>query len=97
MGEMTTRERFRAALDAHSMYLSNIFGRVGTEAAYRYGEKWLNDLMQYLEGNFQLVRDRLAETGSGFRVDKPQATYHLWLDCRELGMSIEELEDLSVK
>jgi len=91
-----TRQRFMSALDAHGMYLSNIFGSTGTEAAYRHGEQWLDDVMCYIEGNFEVVRDRLSESDSGIRVDKPQATYLLWLDCRSLGMSDEELEDFFV-
>lgn len=92
-----TRERFEKALRAQSLWLSNIFGRVGTEAAYRHGAPWLDNLMEYIDGNCILVRDQLAEQIPEIRVERPQATYLLWMDCRDTGMSDQELEDFFVK
>lgn len=92
-----TRERFQQALQAGALWLTNIFGRVGTEAAYRHGDKWLAALMRYIEGNYRLVRDRLERTVPQIEVGRPQATYLLWLDCRGMGMTDEELEEFFVK
>lgn len=92
-----TRERFQQALQAGALWLTNIFGRVGTEAAYRHGDQWLAALMRYIEGNYRLVRDRLEQTTPRIKVRRPQATYLLWLDCRGMGMTDEELEEFFVK
>lgn len=90
-----TRERFREALEASALWLSNIFGRVGTEAAYRHGDIWLSELMVYLEGNCRLVRKELDGL-RGISAVMPEATYLMWLDCREMGMDDDQLEDFFV-
>ncbi|MBN2585862.1 MAG: PatB family C-S lyase [Candidatus Fermentibacteraceae bacterium] len=92
-----TREKFQQALQASALWLSNIFGMVGTEAAYRHGDEWLAKLMVYMEDNYRLVRNELARKVPEIRVPRPQATYLLWMDCRGMGMTDEELEDFFVK
>lgn len=92
-----TRERFRESLEAGALWMANIFGRVGTEAAYRHGDPWLAGLMEYLEGNCRLVIDELARTAPLIKASMPEATYLMWLDCRELGMSDDQLEKFFVQ
>ena len=40
----------------------NIMGLVATRAAYTYGDKWMDELVSYLEGNIERVKSRLAGT-----------------------------------
>ena len=91
-----TRKKFEEALEAQALYLSNIFGRVGTEAAYRHGYQWLRELMDYVEGNTLFTEEFLAENIPEIRLLRPQATYLLWLDCRGMNMTDQELQDFFV-
>jgi cystathionine beta-lyase len=64
----------------------NIFGLTAMEAAYRDGDEWLEQLIDYLEGNLKITIEYFTKRIPQIRVIKPQGTYLVWLDCRELGM-----------
>ena len=64
---------------------SNLFGLAAMEAAYRYGDEWLEQLLDYLQNNLEFTLKYFGEKIPRVTVIKPQATYLLWLDCRELG------------
>ncbi|SEH06446.1 MalY/PatB family protein [Candidatus Venteria ishoeyi] len=71
--------------------LGNIFGAIGFEAAYTHGEEWLEQLLEYLSGNIQFVAKFIREQIPEIKVMIPEATYMIWLDCRDLGMDTKEL------
>lgn len=84
------RRRFTET--AEKVHISpNIFGAVTSEAAYRRGDDWLDQLLRYIEGNALLVKDFFRGANSRIRVSPLEATYLLWLDFREYGMSDEEI------
>jgi cysteine-S-conjugate beta-lyase len=64
----------------------NLFGLTGLEAAYRYGDEWLEQVLDYLQGNLDFTLDYFEKKIPRIQVIKPQGTYLLWLDCRALGM-----------
>ena len=64
----------------------NVFGLVAMEAAYRYGDEWLEQLLDYLEGNLKITTQYFSKRIPKIKVIKPQGTYLVWLDCRKLGM-----------
>lgn len=68
---------------------------VATEAAYRHGEPWLEQLLDYIEGNIAAVEEALA-VEPRIKAVRPQASFLVWLDCRGLGLSHDELIDLFV-
>lgn len=65
--------------------LTNIFGIKALEAAYNKGRYWLDDLIIYLEENIKYVEDYLKTYMPKIKFVKPEGTYLLWLDMRELG------------
>ena len=65
-------------------YGLNIMGLVATRAAYTYGDKWMDELTSYLEGNLELVKARLA--GTKLKVTDTEGTYLIWIDASELGV-----------
>lgn len=71
----------------------NIFAPAACQAAYTYGEDWLEELKAYLNENKNFVRQYLEENIPEIRLVEPEGTYLLWLDCSGLGMSDEELEN----
>lgn len=64
----------------------NVFGLTAMEAAYRHGDEWLEQFLVYLEGNLQITAQYFARRIPRIKIIKPQGTYLIWLDCRELGM-----------
>ena len=64
----------------------NLFGLTALEAAYRFGDEWLEQLLPYLQGNLDFVTEYFKKNIPKIKVIKPQGTYLVWLDCRELGM-----------
>ena len=75
---------------------NNAFSSVAMEAAYREGEEWLEQLLSYISGNFDYIRDFCAENIPQIKPNLPDATYLMWLDCRSLGMTNEELRDFFI-
>jgi cysteine-S-conjugate beta-lyase len=64
-----------------------MFGPVAAEVAYRFGEQWLEDLLDYLEGNIDFLNRYIDERIPEVKVIQPEGTYLLWLDFRGCGMS----------
>ena len=75
---------------------NNTFSCVAMEAAYREGEEWLEQLLPYVSANFDYIRDFCAKNIPQIKPNLPDATYLMWLDCRELGMTNEELRDFFI-
>lgn len=87
------RETFNHTLEKLSIGTPNIFGVVALEAAYRYGDDWLEQLLEYLKRNLEYTINFLKERVPKIKVIPPEGTYLLWLDCRELNLSITELNE----
>ncbi len=79
------RDRFNATR-AGILPRPNVFGLVAMEAAYRYGDEWLGQLLDYLEKNRDFLMDYFAERIPRIKVIRPEGTYLVWLDCQGLGM-----------
>ena len=86
-------DRFWAHMDIHR---NNAFSSVAVEAAYREGEEWLEQLLPYISANFDYIRDYCAKNIPQIKPNCPDATYLMWLDCRELGMDNEQLRDFFI-
>jgi len=69
----------------------NLFGYVALEAAYRHGDEWLEQVLEYLGGNLDYIRRFLQTELPEIKMIEPQGTYLLWLDCRNLGMDSHSL------
>jgi cystathionine beta-lyase len=59
------------------------FGFIGAIAAYRDGQKWYDDVMEYLAQNRAIVAEFVHERMPQIRVNAPEGTYLAWLDCSE--------------
>lgn len=84
-------QKFNQELLNLHLDLGNIFGHVTMKAAYRYGEEWLKSLVSYLEKNVEFATDFLEKEMPAVRMYKPEGSFLLWLDFRELGMTHEEV------
>ncbi|UCC75763.1 MAG: pyridoxal phosphate-dependent aminotransferase [Anaerolineales bacterium] len=86
------RAKFEKTLHSNGLFGIGVLGIVATEAAYNHGEEWLEQLLDYVEGNLryleQYVRDNIAQIS----VIPPEGTYLVWLDCRRLGLGKWDLQ-----
>jgi cystathionine beta-lyase len=85
-------EKYRKTLVGLHLHLGNIFGNVASVAAYTHGHKWLEELMLYVKGNVDLVTSFCRDHLPRIKPVPPEATYMIWLDCREMGMSGDALQ-----
>ena len=78
---------------AASQYLVSLFGAVGLKAAYQDPEceEYLEQLLDYLWENYEFVDGYLKKHTPRITCQRPEATYLLWLDCRRLYLTDEEL------
>ncbi|HOQ07483.1 MAG TPA: MalY/PatB family protein [Clostridiales bacterium] len=90
------RRQFKQELERTGYSQPNIMGLVACRAAYRYGAKWLEDLINYLVSNLNLLRDFFKEELPFIRLVEPEGTYLVWLDFRSLGLPDKELSSLIV-
>ena len=89
-------ERYYQWLDTNELSEPNIFAPIATIAAYRKGEAWRQQLIQYIEQNILFVEQYVAQPLPQVKVVRPEASFLIWLDCRALGLSHEALIDLFV-
>lgn len=69
----------------------NLFALIGTKAAYEKGDAWLDALIPYLQEGRDLALEAIASRLPRCRVSPMQATYLMWLDMRDYGLSEEKL------
>ncbi len=84
-------------LNSLALNENNVFGLVALEAAYRYGEEWLIQLLSYLNKNLKFLMKYFEERIPKIKVIKPEGTYLVWLDCRQLGFNVKDLNDFMIK
>jgi len=65
---------------------ASTLGVIASTAAYRDGREWLDDVVDYLDGNRRLLGSLLSELAPSIGYTLPDATYIAWLDCRSLGI-----------
>jgi len=69
----------------------NIFAYIGTAAAYSHGTEWLDEVIAYIQGNIDYTEKYLKEHIPAIGMIRPQASYLIFLDCRGLGLTQENL------
>jgi cystathionine beta-lyase len=71
----------------------NIFGITAFEAAYKYGEPWLTQLLTYLWNNVEFTDKYLKQNLPTVKLVKPEGTFLLWLDFTETGLEDKEIRN----
>ena len=71
---------------------TGVFGITACEAAYRYGENWLKELLEYLEGNLTYIKEFIKEKLPKISLIEPQGTYLIWLDVSAYGYTPEQIK-----
>ena len=96
IANQSIKQKFREEIDKDGYSQLNLMGLVACQAAYEHGQQWLNELKNYLYNNLQFLRNFLASKLPQIKLVEPQGTYLIWLDCRNLGLNEEQLENLFV-
>ncbi len=90
------RERFVNVLKSLHLVHSNIFAMTASEAAYAEGDQWVDEMMTYVKGNFDLL-ERYFKTELPFlSLAKPEATYLAWIDFSKTGLSNKKIRKMLV-
>jgi len=96
-----SNEDLRRALKSHierfHIELTNIFGIVAFEAAYRHGESWLVDLLKYLEANRDMAAGFISRELPRIKPINPEATFLMWLDFTGYKLPQKELVETIIK
>ena len=95
------RHKVWRALNTDEVAEPNVFATVAAIAAFNKGEEWLDKLREYIEHNRRLVSeyidDLAKEAVDGnrpvLRLIRGEATYLLWLDLRDYGLSSDDMQE----
>ncbi|MCC8071152.1 MAG: pyridoxal phosphate-dependent aminotransferase [Bacteroidales bacterium] len=90
------REPFYQWMEANEFSAPFFTAFVATETAYTQCEEWLNQALSYIQGNIDAVEEWFKTNIPEIKVMRPDASFLLWLDCRDLHLSQEELVNLFV-
>ncbi|OCA87583.1 cystathionine beta-lyase [Bacillus sp. FJAT-27225] len=85
------KETFQANQKRQGFFTLNAIGIAAMEAAYAHGSDWLERLITYLDENVTAAREFIARELPDVKLVEPDASYLLWLDCRQLGLTDDEL------
>lgn len=86
------RHTFYSWLEANELNAPTLFAPIATMAAFTpEGEAWRRQMLRYVEDNVDFVIDFCARHIPLVRPWRPQASFLVWLDCRALNLSQDEL------
>lgn len=85
------RHKVWRALNTDEVAEPNAFAIDAAISAFTDGGPWLDELRSYVFENKRVAADFIAKNVPGIAVGVSDATYLMWLDCRELGLSSEDL------
>ena len=90
------RERFFNWMEASELNAAPLFSPIATIAAFKHGEEWRQQMLEYVEGNIEFIEEYCWKYIPQIRPVRPQASFLVWLDCTGLDMDHDELIDLFV-
>ena len=91
------RKRFKKQIDAAGYSQLNLSGLVACEAAYKYGDEWLDGVLSYIKENAAFVESFLKENLLKVKMTELEGTYLVWLDFRGLGLDDSKINKIIVK
>lgn len=89
------RNRIDRAININEVCDVNPFGVIALQAAYSdEGYEWLTQLRAYISSNYDLLRERFARELPKCKVMLMEGTYLAWIDCSELHISSDKIEEM---
>ena len=90
------KRQFKAELKAAGTGLMGVMGLVACQTAYEKGEEWYHAMKSYVQANIEFTKKYVEENLPGVKMIDHEGTYLVWLDFRETGLGVDELEDLII-
>lgn len=90
------RARYTESMDGYDMnFATNIFGMAATEAAFsKASDEWIDSLNSYMQSNLDYLCEYFEKNIPAIKVIRPESSYLVWLDCRQLGLTPAELKNM---
>lgn len=87
------RDKFTKTLAGLGLTNQSITSTLASKVAYKHGEKWLQEVLDYIYKNYLFICEYLKENIPSVKISKVEGTYLAWLDFRALSLSDDELKD----
>jgi cysteine-S-conjugate beta-lyase len=87
------REKFKEEYARSGLSQPGVMGLIACKAAYEDGAQWLEQLLNYLSGNILFLKTYLTQRIPNVKLIEPEGTYLAWLDCNELGIPAQKLDE----
>lgn len=87
------RKKYYGWLHANELSSPSLFAPIATISAFTEGEEWRKQMLDYVEQNIIFVEDYCRQHIPQIKTMRPQASFLVWLDCKELGFDYEGLKD----
>lgn len=97
INDQKRRKKFEDFAKKQGFHSLNTMGNIALEAAYKYGDKWLDELIEVLNSHKKYVIDTFKEHIPKIRVVDAEGTYLLWIDFSQLGLDADELQKFLIK
>ncbi|MBR5228705.1 MAG: pyridoxal phosphate-dependent aminotransferase [Firmicutes bacterium] len=85
------RKRYVHQMEIDEVTGLNVFAPIALKAAYDHGEDYLEQLIDYLDGNIKFAKEYLEANIPGAYVYTTEGTYFLWIDFNGTGLTPEEI------
>jgi len=89
--------RFKAAVSNNWVETPNMFGMIATQTGYTFGKPWLEQLLDYLNGNYDFLVSFLKKHLPPVKPLLLEGTYLVWLDFRGLDLPDMQIKDILLK
>ena len=90
------REKFYGWLKANELDEAPEFSYIATCAAYKEGKEWRKEMLNYIEENIKFTETFFENELPVIKAQRPEASFLVWLDCRNLDLPQQELVDIFV-
>ena len=87
----TWRKKIDRAININETCDLNPFGIEALIAAYNEGEEWLEQLLQYINGNYLILKSFIDNNLPELQVMRLEGTYLAWIDIKATGKTSDEL------
>lgn len=91
------RRRIDRVINIFEVCDVNPFGPVALEAAYNESGEWLDELNEYIAGNYKYLKDYFRENLPRLEVIRLEGTYLVWIDISALEFTSDEIADMLLK
>jgi len=84
-------------LDDWHVLQGNIFGIIATASAFKNGENWHNQLINYIYENYLFLKEFFESNIPQIKIIKLEGTYLVWLDCKAMNLNDEDLNKFFIE